>query len=164
MISPIILLLLIWLGTSIGIVFVTLNEYIKENGKLDVAAALFALRELSAIALQFIWLIVLLHVWGFLDIRTELGWTAQIPDLSTPQGQAAYVFIFASLVIIAILYAEGYVNLAFTVAVFSGVAMLGYIDANVYLQLLGIGVAMLAVFAYVFRSELEEELRRWKLR
>jgi len=75
MVDPLVILLIVYGVTTLATVLVTLADYIDQVGGLDLTGLLYGLREITIVAIDIIWWIVILKAWGLLSIP----WQAYSP-------------------------------------------------------------------------------------
>ena len=150
---------------GLAISLVTLLRYVEEQGGLDLLAVLLTVREVLGEALSFIWFLLLFHMWGLLDLRTQLGWRAELPPpLAAAEGQLLFLLLALLSGLYIYLYTEGKLWGAFLLAV-AGTALLqlafglNLLDLYFLLALLALGLVSTFGAAWALASELRSRLR-----
>ena len=149
------------LGLAISLV--TLQRYAREAEGIDLPALLLTLREIVGEAISLIWMLLLLHVWGFINLR-ELGWQAVLPPtVAEPAGQLLALALVTLLALYYALYLDGRLWPALALALLGVVALqlaFGFqlLDAFFLLALLAVGVATALAAAAAILSELRTRL------
>jgi len=92
------------LGLAVSLV--TLLRYAQEKGEIDALAVILTLREILGEAISFIWLLLLFHSWGLLNL-TVLGWRATPPP---PVTEAPGQLLALALALLLALYYAFYLN------------------------------------------------------
>jgi hypothetical protein len=150
---------------GLAISLVTLLRYVQEQGALDLLAVLLTIREVLGEALSFIWFLLLFHMWGLLDLRTQLGWQAELPPpLTATEGQLLFLFLATAAGLYVYLYTEGKLWGAFLLALAGTMLLqlafgLKLLDVYFLLALLALGLVSALGAAWALASELRSRLR-----
>ena len=150
MFDPIVILLIIYGVTTLATVLVTLADYIDQIGRLDIRGLVYGLRELTIVAIEIIWWILILKAWGLLNIP----WQALTLDVSEPEGQVVYIFVLSVALLIALLYWEGHIGSSAGVALISALILNAFIDLGFLGVLIVLGAIILVLTAWVLHSEI----------
>jgi hypothetical protein len=155
MISPLVVLLIIYAVATVAVVMITLSRYVQETGYLDWLSFFYSLREILIVAIELLWWIVILRAWGLLEVE----WSAKPLALTTSEDQLTYLAILAFALLIALIYWDGHVATATGLALISALTFSAYMDFGILgaFIILGIVIAVLTVWA--IHSELRTELR-----
>jgi len=149
---------------GLAISLVTLWRYVQENGALDAVAVLLTLREVLGEALSFIWFLLLFHMWGLLDLRATLNWSANLPpSIASPEGQAIFLLLLIAALGYVTLYSLGKLWWAFFLALaVSALAQiyLNLLDFAFLTALLLLGLVSTLGVAWTLFSELHTYIRR----
>nr|ADJ54331.1 hypothetical protein pHA1_gp53 [archaeon enrichment culture clone 1(2010)] len=154
MIDPIVILLIVYGVTTLATVLVTLADYIDQVGGLDLTGLLYGLRELTIVAIEIIWWIVILKAWGLLNIP----WQAEEISLSEPSGQLVYIFVLSVALLIALLYWDGHIGSSAGVALISALILNAFIDLGFLGVLLVVGAIVLVLTAWILGSEIRTKI------
>jgi hypothetical protein len=156
MISPLIVLLIIYAVATVAVVMITLTRYVQETGYLDWLSFFYSLREILIVAIELLWWIVILRAWGLIEVAE---WSAKPLTLSAAEDQLTYLAILAFALLIALIYWDGHIATATGLALVSVLTFSAYMDFGILgaLTVLGIIIAVLTVWA--MHSELRTELR-----
>jgi len=152
MVSPIIILLVVYAATTLAIVLVTLLAYIRE-GQLTLTTLIYALREVVTVAIEFIWWVVILRAWGLLEIE----YAAQADLTLSADNQLTYLAVLTASLLVAVLYFEGRTGLAALISLASALAFHWLIDINLLSLLVAIGLALSATAFWAAHSEVREK-------
>ena len=154
MIDPIVILLIVYGVTTLATVLVTLADYIDQVGGLDLTGLLYGLREMTIVAIEIIWWIVILKAWGLLNI----SWQAQEISLTEASGQLVYIFVLSVALLIALLYWEGHIGTSAGIALISALVLNAFIDLGFLGVLLVIGAIVLVLTAWILGSEIRTKI------
>ena len=152
MISPIVALLMVYAATTLAVILVTLLEYVRAR-QLTLTTLLYALREVVTVAIEFIWWVVILRAWGFLEI--EYAAQADL-SLDADSGQLTYLALLTVSMLIAALYWEGYTWLAALASLGSALVFHHLIDVSLLSLMVAIGVALSGTAFWAVHSEVRE--------
>jgi hypothetical protein len=154
MVDPIVILLIIYGVTTLATVLVTLADYIDQVGELDLTGLLYGLREITVVAIELIWWIIILRAWGLLSIP----WQAQDINLAEAGGQLVYIFVLSVALLIALLYWDGHIGSSAGVALISALVLNAYIDLGVMGVFLVVGAIVLVLTAWILGSEIRTKI------
>lgn len=154
MIDPIVILLIVYGVTTLATVLVTLADYIDQVGGLDLNGLLYGLREMTIVAIEIIWWIVILKTWGLLNIP----WQAEEISLTEASGQLVYIFVLSVALLIALLYWDGHIGSSAGVALISALVLNAFIDLGFLGVLLVIGAIILVLTAWILGSEIRTKI------
>jgi hypothetical protein len=154
MVDPIVILLIIYGVTTLATVLVTLADYIDQVGELDLTGLLYGLREITVVAIELIWWIIILRAWGLLSIP----WQAQDINLAEAGGQLVYIFVLSVALLIALLYWDGHIGSSAGVALISALVLNAYIDLGVIGVFLVVGAIVLVLTAWILGSEIRTKI------
>lgn len=154
MIDPIVILLIVYGVTTLATVLVTLADYIDQVGGLDLKGLLYGLREMAIVAIEIIWLIVILKAWGLLNIP----WQAEEISLTEASGQLVYIFVLSVALLIALLYWDGHIGSSAGVALISALVLNAFIDLGFLGVLLVVGAIILVLTAWILGSEIRTKI------
>lgn len=154
MINPIVILLIVYGVTTLATVLVTLANYIDQVGGLDLNGLLYGLREITIVAIEIIWWIVILKAWGLLNIP----WQAEEISLTEASGQLVYIFVLSVALLIALLYWDGHIGSSAGVALISALILNAFIDLGFLGVLLVVGVIVLVLTAWILGSEIRTKI------
>jgi hypothetical protein len=154
MVDPFVILLIVYGVTTLATVLVTLADYIDQVGSLDLTGLLYGLREITIVAMEIIWWIVILKAWGLLSIP----WQAQEVSLSEAGGQLVYIFVLSMALLIALLYWDGHIGTSAGMALISALILNAFIDLGLLGVLLVLGAIILVLTAWVLGSEIRTKI------
>lgn len=154
MIDPIVILLIVYGVTTLATVLVTLANYIDQVGGLDLNGLLYGLREITIVAIEIIWWIVILKAWGLLNIP----WQAEEISLTEASGQLVYIFVLSVVLLIALLYWDGHIGSSAGVALISALILNAFIDLGFLGVLLVVGAIVLVLTAWILGSEIRTKI------
>jgi len=154
MIDPLIVLLIVYGVTTLATVLVTLADYIEQTGELDLTGLLYGLREVTVVAIELVWWIIIFRAWGLLNI----SWNASTLDISKPEGQAVYIFVLSVALLIAILYWDGHIGTSAGMALISALILNAFIDIGLLGVFLVVGAIILVLTAWVLGSEIRTKI------
>jgi hypothetical protein len=154
MVDPIVILLIIYGVTTLATVLVTLADYIDQVGELDLTGLLYGLREITVVAIELIWWIIILRAWGLLSIP----WQAQDINLAEADGQLVYIFVLSVALLIALLYWDGHIGSSAGVALISALVLNAFIDLGVIGVFLVVGAIILVLTAWILGSEIRTKI------
>ena len=163
LVLALVVLVTVHAALSLAVSLVTLERYAREAGGIDLPALLLTLREVTGEAISFIWMLLLLYMWGFINLG-ELGWQALLPPtVMEPIGQVLALALALLLALYYTLYLDGRLWPAFILALLGTIALqlaFGFqlLDTFFLLAFLIVGItAALAAAAAIF-SELRTRL------
>jgi hypothetical protein len=154
MIDPIVILLIIYGVTTLATVLVTLVDYIDQVGGLDLTGLLYGLREITIVAIEIVWWIVILKAWGLLSIP----WQALEINLAETSGQLVYIFVLSVALLVALLYWDGHIGTSAGIALISALILNAFIDLGFLGVLLVIGAIILVLTAWILGSEIRTKI------
>jgi hypothetical protein len=154
MIEPLTILLIVYGVTTLATVLVTLADYIDQTGGLDFRGLVYGLREMTIVAIEIIWWIVILKAWGLLSIP----WQAQDINLTEASGQLVYIFVLSVSLLIALLYWDGHIGTSAGMALISALILNAFIDLGFLGVLLVVGAIVLVLTAWVLGSEVRTKI------
>ena len=154
MVDPLVILLIVYGVTTLATVLVTLADYIDQVGGLDLTGLLYGLREVTVVAIEIIWWIVILKAWGLLSIP----WQAQDINLTEAGGQLVYIFVLSVALLIALLYWDGHIGTSAGMALISALILNAFIDLGFLGVLLVVGAIVLVLTAWVLGSEIRTKI------
>jgi len=154
MIDPIVILLIVYGVTTLATVLVTLADYIDQVGGLDLAGLLYGLREMTIVAIEIIWWIIILKAWGLISI----AWQAEEISLTEASGQLVYIFVLSVALLIALLYWDGHIGTSAGIALISALILNAFIDFGFLGILLVVGAIILVLTAWILSSEIHTKI------
>lgn len=154
MIDPIVVLLIIYGVTALATTLVTLADYIDQTGGLDFRGLVYGLREITIVAIEVVWWVLILKAWGLLDI----SWSASTLDVSRPEGQAVYIFVLSVALLVAILYWDGHIGTSAGMALISALILNAFVDLGFLGLLIVVGAIVLVVTAWTLHSEIRTKI------
>lgn len=155
MVSPLVILLIIYGVTSLATVLVTLSDYINHVGYLDWRGLIYGMREIVIVAFELVWWIIILKAWGILDVE----WVAQQTlNLSESTGQVIYLLMLSVALLVAVLYLEGRLTSSLGVTLIAALILNSYYDLGFLGVLIIVGVVILIVGAWVLVSEIHTKI------
>jgi hypothetical protein len=154
MVDPLVILIIVYGVTTLATVLVTLADYIDQVGGLDLTGLLYGLREITIVAIEIIWWIVILKAWGLLLIP----WQAQEISLTEASGQLVYIFVLSVALLIALLYWDGHIGTSAGMALISALILNAFIDLGFLGVLLVLGAIVLVLTAWVLGSEIRTKI------
>ena len=154
MIDPIVILLIVYGVTTLATVLVTLADYIDQVGGLDLTGLLYGLREVTIVAIELIWWIIILKAWGLLSI----SWQAEEISLTEASGQLVYIFVLSVALLIALLYWDGHIGTSAGIALISALILNAFIDFGFLGVLLVVGAVVLVLTAWILGSEIRTKI------
>jgi hypothetical protein len=154
MIDPIVILLIIYGVTTVLATLVTLANYIDQVGGLDLTGLLYGLREITVVAIEIVWWIVILKAWGLLSIP----WQALDINLAETSGQLVYIFVLSVTLLVALLYWDGHIGTSAGIALISALILNAFIDVGFLGVLIVLGAIILVVTAWILHSEIRTKI------
>jgi len=155
MISPLVILLIIYGVTSLAAVLVAISDYIEQVGYLDWRGLVYGMREVVIVAFELIWWIVILKAWGILNV----DWMAQQTlELTDPAGQMAYLIMLGVALLVAVLYLEGHLSSSLGLTLIAALILNGYLDLGFLGVLMVVGTVILIAGTWVLVSEVHTKV------
>jgi len=154
MIDPLVILLIVYGVTTLATVLVTLADYIDQVGSLDLTGLLYGLREITIVAIEIIWWIVILKAWGLLSIP----WQALDINLTETGGQLVYIFVLSVALLVALLYWDGHIGSSAGIALISALILNAFIDLGFLGVLFVLGAIILVLTAWILGSEIRTKI------
>jgi len=154
MVDPLVILLIVYGVTTLATVLVTLADYIDQAGGLDLTGLLYGLREVTIVAIEIIWWIVILKAWGLLSIP----WQALEVNLTEAGGQLVYIFVLSVALLIALLYWDGHIGTSAGIALISALILNAFIDLGFLGVLIVVGSIILVLTAWILGSEIRTKI------
>jgi len=154
MISPLVLLFIIYAVATLAVVLITVSRYVQETGYLDWLSFFYALREVLVVAIELLWWIVILRAWGLIEVE----WSAKPLTLAASEGQLTYLAILAFALLIALIYWDGHIATATGLALISVLIFSAYMDFSLLGALIVLGIIIAVLTVWAAHSELRTEL------
>jgi hypothetical protein len=154
MISPLVLLFIIYAVATLAVVLITVTRYAQETGYLDWLSFFYALREVLVVAIELLWWIVILRAWGLIEVE----WAAKPLTLAASEDQLTYLAILAFALIIAVVYWDGHVATATGLALISVLTFSAYMDFGVLGASIVLGIIIAVLTVWAVHSELRTRL------
>jgi hypothetical protein len=156
MISPLIVLLIVYAVATVAVALITLSRYVQETGYLDWLSFFYALREIIVVAIELLWWIVILRAWGLIEVE----WSARPLTLSAAEDQLTYLAILALALLVALLYWDGHIGTAAGLALASVLTFSAYMDFGVLGVLAVLGIIITVLVVWAVHSELRTKVER----
>jgi hypothetical protein len=154
MISPLVVLLIVYAVATLAVVLITVSRYVQETGALDWLSFFYALREVLVVAIELLWWVVILRAWGLIEVE----WAAKPLTLSAAEDQLTYLAVLAFALLIALIYWDGHVATATGLALISVLTFSAYMDFGVLGALIVLGIIITVLTIWAAHSELKTRL------
>ncbi len=157
MIEPVALVVFVYIVSQAMVVMTTLLDYLEARGSVGFREFLLALREVSAVALEALWLLFILHAWGILNLSGLVA----APSLPLEGLDMLRLLAALSLVILAaVLYYGGRVVDMLIALVVASLIYPSAVQENLLTLawLVALGLVVLAVGYWAVASQQREPL------
>ena len=157
MIEPAVLVVVVYIVSQAIVVLSSLLDYLEAKGSVGFREFVLALREVSGVALEALWLLFILHTWGFLDLSGMLTVTS-LPV--TGLDMLRLITAVALVMLGAVLFYEGRVTDMIFALIMASLVYPSVIQDNWYTLawMTALGVLVLGVGYWAVSNQEREPL------